>query len=140
MEGGGTPHLGFCPRVHLPRGLSSASFTFDTRGGQSGLFAPNQHEGSSLPGSALLSEKPPVSPCLESCQTGYFKNMSVFTQHELIGLRCVCALMAGREDVPWASFPVLSSSVSIISGFRGSRPPYPSACPPRPVGLCVTAV
>lgn len=85
------------------------------------------------PGPAFLSEEPLVSSCsdsqpqLSSCQTGFFKNIAVFTQHdELIGLQCVCA--QARARVPWAALLALSPRASGIFGSRGCK----AASPPRP--------
>lgn len=85
-------HFGCCSGVHCPEGVRPerpAPVVFPPQS-----TSPRPGEGNSLPGSVFLSLEPLVSSCNESqpqslsCQTGFFKNISVFTQHELISLQC----------------------------------------------------
>lgn len=89
-------------RVCLHRDLSSPSFLPSSPVGPCPACVPQiRVRGGSLSRSAFLSEEPLVSSCnesqpqLSSCQTGFFKNISVFTQHELISLQCPWGLIAG---------------------------------------------
>lgn len=86
-------------RVCLHRELRPPSFPPRQPG--PACLPPSPGKGGSLSGSAFLSSEPLVSsrnesqPQLSSCQTGFFKNISVFTQHELISLQCPWGLIAG---------------------------------------------
>lgn len=108
------------PRTHLPTASSSLHPRRPVQ-----RVCPKSARGEPPPGSAFLSQEPLVSSCsdsqprLSSCQTGFFKNISVFTQHELISLQCVC--VQAREHVPRAALLTLSSSVSVIFGSRGCK-------------------
>lgn len=109
--------------------------------GPSCMFVPHAREGGSLPGSAFHPVEPLVSSCsesqpqLSSCQTGFFKNISVFTQHELTSLQCPCGLVAGWRGCALGTLPTLSSSVSIIFGSSGCKATFTVSCCIVPAGL-----
>lgn len=141
--GSGRTASGGFSELHFPQGhISSRTWAFlpSSPLRQPGTFTPNPRKGGSLPGSAFLSVEPLVSSCsgsqpqLSSCQTGFFKNISVFTQHDLIGLQCPCGLIAGGRGCAPGTLPAQASRVSIILGSGGSKATIAfslSPCPGR---------
>lgn len=96
---------------------------------------PSPGTSGSVPGSAFLSMEPLVSSCnesqpqLSSCQTGFFKNISVFTQHELISLQCPWGLIGGRGcALGTPPHPVLKCQYHLWEPVA-RLPPLPSARP-----------
>lgn len=123
---------------------TSLAFLPSSPAGQRGRLGPNPRRAAPSRGQAGLAlplrgasgfflQREPASAL--SCQTGFFKNISVFTRHELIRLQCVCGLRAGKEVVPRAPLPILSSSVSVIVGSMGLRATFTLSLPCRPAGL-----
>lgn len=95
-----------------------------------GVLAPSPGEGVSLSGSTFLSVESLVSSCnesqpqLSSCQTGFFKNISVFTQHELISLQCPWGLRAGGRGCALGTppYPVLKCQYQLREQWLRSHP------------------
>lgn len=135
VEGGETLHFRCWFLVHFPEG-GSAQRDLRPPSFLSGWPVRSWLRGHSLPGSLFLSvesldsSRNESQPQLSSCQTGFFKNISVFTQHELIGLQCPCGLIAGGRGCALGTLPTLSSSVSTIPGSSGCG----ATCPFRLLG------
>lgn len=129
LDSGGALYLG----VRLPRELSSPSFPPCQP--KPACLPPSPGTDGSVPGSAFLSTEPLVSSCnesqpqLSSCQTGFFKNISVFTQHELISLQCPWGLIGGRGcALGTPPHPVLKCQYHLWE-LVARLPPLPSARP-----------